>query len=173
MRRFVHQVILKTLSVEPVLSCSIPHARPPATLSPHKRRIDLLYPRQGQLNLIPIGGAGISLQRISLQIHGLQIFLISELVLDLLEASEFIAASPELLQLGDFLQPGQVLYHVVANIEDAELGVIVEAADAGERVVRDVEFLEVFEVFEAFDLRETVGLDREDLEVFQGIQILS
>jgi len=83
-----------------------PPGVPLSRSSPNISSINLLNPRQRQANLIPIGDARIFVQRVPLQIYGLQVLLILELCLNLGKRGEVVAACPELLQLGDVLETG-------------------------------------------------------------------
>ena len=73
---------------------------------PDKCGIDLAHARQGQTDLGTVVCARVSVQRVSLEIDGLEPGLVGQLLLDLVEAGQQVVAGPELLQGRHVLEPG-------------------------------------------------------------------
>ncbi len=71
-------------------------------------RINLHNLRQRQPDLIPIHDRVLRLQRIPLQIHRPQLFLVPQLPLHLLKRFERIARGPQFLEMTQMAEIGQV-----------------------------------------------------------------
>lgn len=80
--------------------------------------INLHHLRQRQPHLIPIQRRLRPLQRVSLKVHSLELLLICQLALHLAEISEFTVTRPELGEVGESLEPAQVLDGVGADVDD-------------------------------------------------------
>lgn len=78
---------------------------------------------QRQPDLVPIQRLSSCLKRVALEIDRLQPLLILEMLLDIIEISELIVASPDLLEIlqrADALQTGDL---VVGYLQNSQLGV--------------------------------------------------
>lgn len=109
----------------------------------YKGGIDLLDLRQRQPDLIPVQCRASQLQRVAFEIHSLKFLLVLEFLLNLFEGGQSIAGCPELLQMCEMGQIGEMVDLIVRNVEDTELGVGVEARYRGQGVVGNIELLEV------------------------------
>lgn len=100
--------------------------------------INLHDMRNSQAHFIPIHSWSLGLQRVPLEIHGLQRLFPAQLALDVVETIELVIRCPELLQIrqrGEMLELGKL---VVRAVEDLQRCVGLEAGKRGDGVVRDV-----------------------------------
>lgn len=136
--------------------------------------VDLTDLRQGQSNFISVRGLAVGLQRVGLEVDGLQLFFVLELPFDFLEAGQFVRRGPELLQVYVGLQVLQVRDTVVGDVQDAELGVGGQSTlgDGGDAVVGDIEFFELRDGGEVGNGSEAVGFKIEYLEIDEWGEIL-
>lgn len=107
--------------------------------------------RNGKSDLIAVEHGLIPLQRGSFEVDGLQVFLVPQFPLHLVEAAELGVAGPQLLQLREVAEALEMFYRVVADVDDAQVGVVVQARDLGQLVVGDVQLFQVDELVQAGD----------------------
>lgn len=127
--------------------------------------INLLQLRQSQPNLISIQDWISCLQRISLQIHCLELLFICKLTFYLLEAGELVVRRPKLFELCQVAYVFQVLDFVASDIENMQVGVGVETGEVSDSIVGNIELFEVDEAGKTSERSEFVGWEGEDFEV--------
>jgi hypothetical protein len=77
----------------------------------------------------------LDLQWIPLKIYRLQILLVRKLLLHLVEAFELAPARPQLFQILQCFEAGEMYDGVNGDINDAEICVFLEAGERGDDVV--------------------------------------
>jgi len=93
--------------------------------------INLLNPRQCQLNLDSVPRGGLPHERVPLKVNGDQFLQPAQLLSNLLERGELVIAGPQLLEVGQVREVGEVGDLVIRDVQDAQVFVGLEACDGG------------------------------------------
>lgn len=82
-----------------------------------------------------------SLQRISLEVDRLQMFLVLQFPLDLVKGGELVIGRPHLLELLQVRQTFEVREAVVGDVDNVEVVIVLQPRDLGDGVVREINLL--------------------------------